>query len=132
MLDLGGESWRGLRVQGPGLRFREILGSPIVEGRSRAFQDVNDVQIEFGRFDGSHRVLDPIAVRPVDMGVDDLFCITDDGDVRAVRNHDQLPALLHVLDDGNQQSVDRVVVQVLFRLIDDDRVAALVDEKIED
>ena len=76
--------------------------------------------------------IDPVAVRAVDEGVDDLLGVAHDGDVRAVGHHDDLAPLLDVLDDWNQQLVDRVVVEVLFRLVHDDRLAALVHQQIED
>jgi hypothetical protein len=49
--------------------------------------------------------------------MNDLFRIADNGDVRAVRHHDDLAALLHFRDDRNQQPVDGLADEILFGLI---------------
>ena len=40
--------------------------------------------------------------------------------------------LLYVFDNGDEQTIDRVTVQVFFRLIYDNRAVALVYEQVKD
>ena len=61
--------------------------------------------------------------------VDDLLGVTDDGQVRVVRDHDDLPALLRALDASRQHLVDRLVAEVLLRSVDDHGNVVLVDQK---
>ena len=53
--------------------------------------------------------------------VDDLLCVTDDCQIWIVRDHHNLSALLSVLDAGHERSDHGLVVEVFFRLIDDQR-----------
>ena len=88
--------------------------------------------VEFRRLDRTHGVDHLVSICAVDKRMDDLLCVADHGDVRAVRDHNQLTALLYVFDNGDEQTIDRVTVQVFFRLIYDNRAVALVYEQVKD
>lgn len=109
----------------------KVFGTAIVEGGTRSFKHVDHMQIQLGSFDGTHRVLDAISSCPIDMGMNDLLRVAHYGNVWTVGHHDQLAALLNILDDRNQEPVDGVIVEILLRLVDYDRITALVDEKVE-
>ncbi len=64
--------------------------------------------------------------------MNNLLRIANDRDVRAVRHHDDLAALLHFLNDRDKQPVDSLAVEILFGLVNDDRLVALVYEQIKD
>jgi hypothetical protein len=52
--------------------------------------------------------------------MDDLLGIADHSDVRAVRHHDDLSALFYLLDNRDQQPVNRLAVEILFGLVNND------------
>ena len=66
------------------------------------------------------------------MRVDNLFSVANHRNVRTMRHHNYLASLLNILDHRYKQPVDRLAVEVLFGLVNDDRFVALVDEQIED
>jgi hypothetical protein len=67
-----------------------VLRAAIVESGSCAFQHVNKVFVDLRRFDGPHGVVDAAAVCPVHKGLDDPLGVAYDGNIRAVRDHDNL------------------------------------------
>lgn len=98
----------------------------------RPFEDVNDELSDHGVFNPTRRVVDPVSIHLVYLGVDDLFCVANDREVGVVSNDDNLPPLLRMPESWDQRSRDCVVIQVLFRLIDHERDVPLVDEKVEE
>ena len=72
------------------------------------------MSVEFRRLDRAHGVNYLVLVPTVYECMNDLLCVADYGDVRAMRHHNQLTTLLYILDDRDEQAIDRVIIQVLF------------------
>ena len=70
-----------------------------------------------------------LAIGPIKVRPDDLLGITDNGQVRVVRHHDDLPPLLSFGQHRYQETHDSFVVEVFFGLIKDDGVSALVGKR---
>jgi hypothetical protein len=109
-----------------------ILCIPIIKGRPGAFEDVKHMHINDRILDRAARVSDPIALCAVDCGMDNLLGIANHGNIGVVGYHDDLASPLYGADDGNQQVIDGLIIEVLFGLIDDDRFVTLVHQQIED
>jgi hypothetical protein len=50
--------------------------------------------------------------------MDDLLCISNDGEIRIVRYENDLAPFLGLLDERDQYFVNALVVKVVFRLVD--------------
>ena len=62
---------------------------------------------------------------------DNLVRVRVDDEIGVVRDHDDLPASLGRLKQGNQLVVDRLRVEVLLGLVDDQRpVVVIVERKV--
>lgn len=109
-----------------------VLRIAQVERWLSPLQDIDDQLRDLGVFDAPGGVGDPIALRLVDACVNDLVCVTDDGKVRVVRHDHDLPPVLRVFDRRNEQRGDRLVVQVLFWLVDYERDISPIDQQVED
>src|SRR5688572_14672748 len=121
-----------LPTRGPVMSSRnEVLCLAVVESRPCTLEDIDQVFVDVRGFDSAHGVDHGISGGPVDMRMNDLLGVAHDRDVGTVSYHNDLPPLLDVLDNRNQKPVDRLAVQVFLRLVNDDRLVALVDEKIE-
>ena len=92
-------------------------------------EHIENVFVDSGIFDRPTPVCDPISFRPIDGGVNNLLSVADYRDVWIVRHHYDLAALLYCPDDRNQQMIDGLVVEVFFRLINNDRASLLSTSK---
>ena len=99
---------------------------------SRREPRVENMLVHSRVLDRPARAGDLISFRPIDKCANDLLGVAEHGNVRVMRHHDNLAALLNRSDNRDQQEIDSLVVQVFFRLIDDDRAVALVHQKVED
>ena len=69
-----------------------------------------------------------LTVGLVETRMDDLVGVTDHGKIGVVGYDDNLATLLCMLDRRNEHCRDRLVIEVLFWLVDDKRKIAPVDE----
>ena len=83
----------------------EVLRIPVVECGPSAFQHIDQVRVSEDSMEPTvaQRISYLVFVRAIDERVDNLLGIADNGDVWAVRHHDDLPALRHLFDDRNEQ-----------------------------
>ncbi|MCY1554966.1 hypothetical protein D9M68_915820 [compost metagenome] len=63
--------------------------------------------------------------------MDDLLCIANNRQVGVVRDHDDLPLFFGFGENGNEQTEHRLVVKILFRLIENDGGLSLVHQQVE-
>ena len=67
----------------------------------------------------------------IHLAVDDLFRITGHSDVGIMCNNNHLPALFGPANAGHQFAEDRLVVQIILRLINDNGLTLLAERKIK-
>lgn len=60
---------------------------------------------------------------------DDLFRVSQDRDVRVVRDDYDLPALFCSPQDWDERAVDKLTVEVVFWLVDDERIVTIRREQ---
>ena len=109
-----------------------IFVASVVEGNFGAFQNIHDVLVRSLMFDRAGIVGDFRAVFPLETCIDDLLRVAHDSQIGVVRNHDDLAKLFRLVYDRNKQTHDRLIVEIFLRLIENDGVPSLIDQKIED
>lgn len=79
-----------------------VFSAPIPEGRLSTFRHINHSLIQARVLDCTALILQRVASCPVELRVNNLFCIATQRQVRVVGHHDDLPTLLGFLDDWHQ------------------------------
>ena len=69
---------------------------------------------------------------PVRFHNNNLFRIAENGDVRVVRNKNQLAAFLNLLNTFHDNIVDELVVEIVFWLVDQERTFAVQEQNRQD
>src|SRR6267143_3434789 len=108
-----------------------IFPLPINEGRLCSFKNLHDSGLDLGGLNGTGDI-SKLIVGLVAASANDLLGIADHCQIRIVRDHDYLAALLRRLATGNENLVNGLVVEVLLRLIDNQRYVVLIHQEIED
>ena len=96
-----------------------VFRVPEIEGGFRALQDIDDSLNDLRVLDPSGCVNESVAGGFLHRRMNNWLGVTNDREIRIVRHHYDLPMLLRVLDGGNQHCCDGLVVEVIFRLVDD-------------
>lgn len=109
-----------------------IFRITVVEGRAGSFQYINRQMVDSWILDGAADVPHPIPLGLVDTAMDDLISVAHNCQVWIVSHDNHLSPLARFTQTWDERVKDRLVVEVLFGLVNDERIIALVDEKIED
>ena len=99
-------------------RVGAVTTLPRAEGIFSAFKDTAGVRCNPAVFESTDR----FDVRPLSVGgnSNDQLCVSKYRDVGVVRCDNDLPLLTYVSEDSDDVLVDVLIVQVVFRLIDDE------------
>src|SRR5713101_1698883 len=92
-----------------------VFQATVVERRQRSFEDIHDGLIDAGVLNGPGIEIEVVlAILLVDRDMDDLLGVSDDGKIWIVRHEDDLPSFLSLFDEGDQDFINTLVVEVIF------------------
>lgn len=109
-----------------------VLDPPVIERWLGSLQDFDSMLVDGRAFYRTHGVGNLLAVGALEVEPDDLLRITDNREVRVMRDHDDLPTHLRFSEHRNEKADHRLVVEVFLGLVENDWDTALVHEQVDD
>src|SRR6266851_1806785 len=97
-----------------------------------ALQDIDRETVDVWVLDGAADVRHTISIGLVDATVNDLICIAHNRKIWIVSNDNYLPLFARFTQTWNKNVIDRLIVEILFGLVNNEGIIPFVDKKIED